>query len=365
MKIIDRYIIREFILPFLYCVVIFIFLSIITDLFGRLDEILKNEAGLPTILRYYLAFTPIVFVQVSPISVLLATLYSLGRLNRHNELIALKSAGLSLVRVIAPLIFTCIFICLTVFLANEKIVPQATLTSYLLKEEKINKDNKKKTDRLLFNLGFIGKDNRLFYISCFNASRNIMDGIEIQEQDEKNQLKRKIKASSAAWERGRWKFRGVNIYNYQDENLMGGPETITETVLDIPETPRDFLKVEKELDFLSFTELKEKIKAFSSLGDEVVRTWKVFLHYRVSFPFMSLIAMIIAIPFALTGPNVRSGGVFTSVGVCIMLSLAFIGVTQTSLVLGKQGFLPPAFSAWFSHIIFGTAGTIMIAMSRH
>ena len=363
MKIIDRYIIKEFLQPFLYCIAIFIFLSIITDLFEHLDEILRNNVGFSVVMRYYLAFAPIVFVQVSPVSVLLATLYTLGNLNRYNEIMALKSAGLSLLRFIAPLIFTCIFICLLVFLANEKIVPQASLNSYLLKEESITKDNKKKEDKLLLNLGFIGKNNRLFYISSFNASRNIMNGIEIHEQDEDNQLKRKIKAKSAIWEGEGWKFQGVNIYNYRDENLIGEPEIVSEMVLDIPERPKDFIKMEKEIEFLSIRELKEKIEAFSSLGDEVVRNWKVFLHYRVSFPFMGLIAMIIAIPFALRSPHAKGGGVFTSVGISIMISLAFIGVTQTSIALGKQGFLTPALSAWFSHIIFGTAGVIMLARS--
>lgn len=363
MKIIDRYIIKEFLRPFLYCIAIFIFLSIITDLFGRLDEILRNNVRFSVVMHYCLAFAPIVFVQVAPVSVLLATLYTLGNLNRHNEIMVLRSAGLSLIRFIAPLIFTCIFICFLVFLTNEKIVPHASLSSYLLKEESITKDNKKKEDKLLLNLGFIGKDNRLFYISSFNASKNIMNGIEIHEQDENNQLKRKIKAKSSIWDGNGWKFQGVNIYNYRDENLIGEPEIVSEMILDISEKPKDFIKVEQELDFLSFIELREKIRAFSSLGDEVVRNWKVFLHYRVSFPFMGLIAMIIAIPFALKSPHIKGGGVLTSVGISIMLSLAFIGVTQISLALGKQGFLTPALSAWFSHIIFGTAGIIMLTRS--
>ena len=85
MKILDRYITKKFIFPLVYYLFLFIFLYVIMDIFGHLDEILRNKVPLNILLQYYISFTPLIFVQTVPIATLLATVYMLSALNKSNE----------------------------------------------------------------------------------------------------------------------------------------------------------------------------------------------------------------------------------------------------------------------------------------
>ena len=85
MKIMDRYILKEFIKALIYCLTAFIFLYIIADLFTYIDEMIRNRVTVRTALVYYGTFVPTIFVQVSPMAALLATIYTLSNLKRYNE----------------------------------------------------------------------------------------------------------------------------------------------------------------------------------------------------------------------------------------------------------------------------------------
>lgn len=102
MKIIDRYISREFLFPFVNCMVLFVSLYVIIDLVSRLEDILKNHVDISVLLQYYLAFLPIIFVRTAPIAVLLSTLYVLGNFSKYNEITALKASGQNVWRIALP-----------------------------------------------------------------------------------------------------------------------------------------------------------------------------------------------------------------------------------------------------------------------
>ena len=124
MRIIDRYIIKSLIPPLVGCLATFVFLYIIIDLFGHLDEILKNKVAFLTLFDYYLSSVPIIFIQTAPIATLLSSIYVLGTLNNHNEVTALKAGGMSIKQVLRPFIILGLMMRIAIFLVNEKIVPQ-------------------------------------------------------------------------------------------------------------------------------------------------------------------------------------------------------------------------------------------------
>ena len=95
MKIIERYILKEFVISTFYCLVVFIFLYIMGDLFNYIDEMIRNRVQPATILVYYINFIPSIFVEVTPVAVLLSTVYTLSNFNRHNEITALRASGLT------------------------------------------------------------------------------------------------------------------------------------------------------------------------------------------------------------------------------------------------------------------------------
>ena len=102
MRILDRYVLKNTILSFLGCIVLFIFLYLIIDLFSLLKDILENKVPLIIILRYYLLSLPLILVQVSPVACLISTIYTFGTLSRSNEIIAMRASGLSVLQIARP-----------------------------------------------------------------------------------------------------------------------------------------------------------------------------------------------------------------------------------------------------------------------
>ena len=124
MLILDRYLMKNFIKSFIFCLFVFIFLFIIIDIFSNLQDIVRNHPPIIKIVELYIYSIPIIFAQTSPMATLLATLFTLGGLNQSNEIIAMRSSGLSIFHIIKPLILFGIILSLGIFLVNETITPE-------------------------------------------------------------------------------------------------------------------------------------------------------------------------------------------------------------------------------------------------
>ncbi len=357
MKIIDRYIVREFILPFFYCLSVFISLYIVIDLFSRLEDILKHHVEWRVLLQYYAAFLPIIFVRTAPIAVLLSTLYVLGNLSKYNEITALKASGLNIWRLTLPFFFLGLIISIATLVINDKVVPQANLISTTVKEERLDKEKKSSQQRIVENIAIYGTRNRLIHVRRFYVQDNLLKGITILEQDENERVTAKIQAKSAKWIKGRWIFFDCVIYNF-DKLGQANPEPsiFKKMFIDIEEKPKDFLRREASSEFMSYRKLKSYIERLSGSGAKIVQKLLVDLHYKISFPFVSLVIIFLGIPFALSAGGT---GKVASIGLSIVIGFFYYTVEALSIALGKRGTLPPFLSAWFANILF-TSVAIML-----
>ncbi len=162
MRIIDRYILKSALGIFFGCLIGFLFLYIIIDLFSNLDSILKMHVNILLLVKYYASFMPIIFVQVTPIACLLSTLYTFGKLNRNNEIIAMRSSGLSIFQISKTMIIFGIIVSVLVFWVNDRFVPQSNSVTEKIKAMMEKKDTKKgrKDAEVISNLSMYGLRNR-------------------------------------------------------------------------------------------------------------------------------------------------------------------------------------------------------------
>lgn len=361
MKIIDRYIIRGFIAPFLYCLFMFLFLYIIIDLFGHLDEIIKQGIPFSVVKTYYLSSLPLIFVQATPFAVLLATVFLLGNLNRHNEIVALMASGISTFRIIAPLLLLAIFISAAVYFVNDRLVPESLITSYTIKETKLEKGQKEKTDRLE-NITVFGKDGKLFYARYYEIQNKILRDVILLEHDANQVLRRKITAEKMEWLGSKWRFYDCGIYRFdKDGAILGEPLVFKTKILRFYQKPEDLLKHQTQPEFMNYSQLKDYIHVLSLGSERTAKKLLVDLHQKLALPFMSIVIMLIGIPFALKR---RRSGAIMSMGISIGIAIGFYGVNAISIALGKGGFLPPIVSVWAANIIFGGLGIILIRKIR-
>ncbi len=353
MRILDRYILKSILIIFFCCIFVFLFLYVIIDILSHLEDILKQRVDLLTLSRYYLLYLPIMFVQVAPFACLLSTLYTFGKLNHDNEIIAMRATGLSIFDISKTAIIFGVMVSLFVFWISDRFVPQSLSLSQKVKEQmqagaKIAKDKNKEA---ISNISMYGIKNRLYFVNKFTPGTNTMEGITILEHDERQNITKKIVANRGIYQDGLWTFYQSITYNF-DENgqIFNEPLYLEEEIMSIPETPKDLLTQRQRPDFMTITELDNYIWKLSKSGaTTVIRNLKVDLYQRFTSPFASIIIILLGIPFSLIMKRRATG--LSSIGVSIMVGFLYYILDAISIAFGKAGVLMPLLAVSFSHIL--------------
>ncbi|MFH1269985.1 MAG: LPS export ABC transporter permease LptG [Candidatus Omnitrophota bacterium] len=353
MRILDRYILKSVLALFFQCLLTFLFLYIIIDVFSHLDEILKQKASLEMLGNYYLAYLPIIFVQVSPIACLLSTLYTFGALNRNNELIAMRSSGLNIFQISRTVIIFGLIVSACVFWVNDRFVPPCMALTEKIKTqmESGTRRAKGKEHEVINNLSMYGLRNRLFFVNKFSPATSTMEGIIILEHDEKQNITKKIVASRGIYKDGLWRFYQCITYRF-DENVQmkEDPQYEEEEIMEIPETPHDFLHQMLHPDFMTISQLYNYMWKLSKSGaTTVIRNLEVDLYQRFTSPFTSVIIILLGIPFSMMLKKRATG--MSSIGLSLMVGFLYYVLNAISIALGKAGLLMPALAASLSHIV--------------
>lgn len=352
MRILDRYTLKPIIAIFSGCLFTFIFLYIISDILGHLDEILKNHVGFIFIYQYYLTYLPVIFTQTSPMAILLATIYTFGKLNRNSELTAMRSSGLSLWQISMPILIIGLILSISVFFVNERFVPQAQAQAEKMKNRLEGNKNTLPKEEIIYNLSFFGLGNRLFFVNSFDIKNAAMKGITILEHDEKQNLTSKITAAKAIYKDNLWFFYEFTKFNFDSYGQVSGDtEYGPEQIMDITETPQDFLQQMQRSELMSIGQLEDYIwRLKKSTALAAARSLSVDLYQRYAQPFSSLILILIGIPFSFMIR--KRANIFSSFGVSIAISFLYYIFTALSLALGKTGILFPSLAVWLVPIAF-------------
>lgn len=362
MRILDKYIVKYFILPFLYCLMAFIVLYIVIDLFGRLDEILRQNVRLAVLLEYYLSMMPFIILQTAPVASLISTIYVLGGLNRYGEITAMRAAGISIYRILMPFIYTGFAITILVFSISEKVLPESMKKADFLQENYLDSSDKNKpvNKKVITNIALYGKNNRLIFIDNFNSSSKTAAGITILEQDRKDNVSLKISAHEAKWLDGRWLFSNILMYRLDDKGMViDAPEFFQEKMISM-ESPKDLVSKGTNYEYMNSRDLGNYIKNFSETSPKLIARLRVDLHQKISLPFASLVVILIGAGFALKVKQRGRATALLGVGISIVIGFIYYAFMASCIAFGKSGVLPPIVSAHLANILFGLIGIIMI-----
>ncbi|MDD4953946.1 MAG: LptF/LptG family permease [Candidatus Omnitrophica bacterium] len=349
MRILDRYILKHILSIFFSCIFIFLFLYIIIDILSHLEDILKQQVTFKLLWQYYLAYLPIMFVQMSPFACLLSTLYTFGKLNHNNEIIAMRSSGLNIYQVSKTAIIFGIIISIFVFLVNDRLLPQSAAFTQRIKEQ-MESGRVKLKEESIQNLCIYGLRNRLFFINKFIPAKNTMEGIVILEHDEQQNLIKKIVANKGVYEDNLWKFYQSITYNFdRNGQIIQEPIYFEEEIVAIPEKPADFMNQRQRTEFMNIATLEDYLWKLSRSGaSTVIRNLKIDLYQRFTAPLSSIIIILLGIPFSFMMRR-RSTGL-SSIGISIMVGFLYYIVDAISIALGRGGLLMPIMAASLSHI---------------
>ncbi|MBI4314053.1 MAG: LptF/LptG family permease [Candidatus Omnitrophica bacterium] len=362
MKILDRYTVRQLIGPLIWCFCLFLVLYLVIDLFGHLDEILRFKVPLRILAKYYGAMIPVIFVQVAPFACLMAVLYTVGNLNKNQELVAMRASGLGPWQIVRPLLAAGLLVSGLVLYANEQLTPGAVLTLQILKDDYLERPpdptRPPREQRPIESLAVYGTGHTLLYAKSFDPRSKVLEDVIILEHGPDLKLKRKITAARAEWTGSSWRFFNCAVLRFDSEGKSFGKKIGFERkIIPIGESPEILMKADQQSQAMSFRELKKYIERMGPSGAEATQKLQVELQTKLAYPFASFVIILIGTPLAVRSSR---GGTLMGMGTAIGIALAFYTAQAIFTAAGKGGMLPPALAAWGANLIFGGLGILLL-----
>lgn len=362
MKLIDRYILRNVLVPFLCCMGAFLMLFVIFDLFDHLSDFLEAHTATALIFRYYLLLIPSVLIYIVPISILLGVLYGLSLLTRSNELTAMRASGVSLNRLMVPLILFGFIASLLLLFVNETVAPwSAYWTNQFIRAEKHKGDV---SFYITHDLPYKHPTSRrIWMIGEFDRQTYDLKDIDVIQQREDGSDASRLHADAGQWLDGKWWFTGTTQQDLDEDGYPIGPPRIEErrAMTDWVETPRDLINVTKDPEFLSSLELIDFLHTHQHLSRDTLARNEVNLHYRLAMPWTCLIVTLMGLPI---GAHTGRKGAFRGIAMALGFFFAFYVMINFGMALGKQQKILPWLSVWLPNILFFAIGLISVNRMR-
>lgn len=357
MKTLDRYVGGKFLSAALFSVLAFLIIFVVVDIIERLDTFIDKNVPVLTVVRYYALYAPYIVILTLPVAMLLASLFSISSLSRHQELAAMKSAGLSLYRILLPLFLLAFVVSVSCILFGEFLVPYTNEMKGEIWRTQIKKRSPR-ADLIQRDVYLQGSDGLIYYVRQFDGREQVGQDVLLQRyRDER--LVTRIDARQMAWEGSTWVFRDglVRHFSGQEENLTAFEELRR---ADLAERPQDFLRKRKDPEEMNYRELRRYIRRVERSGGETHRE-RVDLYLKIAFPFASFIIVLFGAPLA---SSPRRSGAAVSFGISLFICFIYYSFVRLGQAMGYKGALPPALSAWLGNIVFGAAGLFVLWKAR-
>jgi lipopolysaccharide export system permease protein len=356
MSIVTRYIAAAWLRLLALCLGSFVSVYLVLDMMDKLPRFFRSAASGGDIFVYFVCKLPEMIGQTASFSILMATLLTLGLFSRNGEIIAMRSCGISLLRISLPMLILGLAASLLLLVNTELIVPKSYERMEYIERVAI----KKQGDNAVFKRNNIWFRSGAMIIQAqmFEAQEKALKGVIIWTVDSSMNPLARVDAKSAEFRNGRWTLQEVVVKDF----IAGAGFTMrTAPAMDSALNLKiDDLKVlDNNADNLSFRKLKEYADNLRCGGYQAFR-YLTMMHAKLSAPFAAVVMVILGIPFALR--NSRSGGIALGIGASIAIGFGFFVVNAVLLSYGRSGVLPPIVAAWGANLLF-TMGGIWLAMT--
>ena len=361
-RILDEYVVREFLNTFFLVMAVFVMLMLVFTFFELVGDILHNHIPLSTVGAYLINLTPSMLYQIAPLAVLIAVLATFGVLNRNSELIAMKATGISLYRLVVPIVSIAAVLAVGLFLFDEFYLPQANRKQEALRN--IIKGRPPQTflhpeQKWIFGQPRPGEPARIFYYQFFDPDHNEFANLSLFEFDPYTfSLSRRIFAARVFWDpgTGSWRFQNGWKRDIDGANVTDYSEFKQTVFAEIHEEPSYFKKESLQSQEMNFGQLDRYISDLSQSGFDTKRL-SVALWHKLAYPLIAVVMAVLAIPFAL---SMGRRGSLTGIAVAIAVALAYWVIDGLFGAMGTVNYLPAALAAWFSDLLFGLVGGYLL-----
>jgi lipopolysaccharide export system permease protein len=355
MRLLDRYVIRNFLQAYIYCIAGFLSIWLIFDISDNISTFIDEHFGLMLTVRYYATQVPQVFIILLPVSLLLALLFSLGRMSRANEIVSMLTAGVSIPRVLAPLIGMGLGTVAASFALNYSLAPHAELAKKnfiaTARSHQVTVQGQIFRNRT---------DLRTWFIQNFRPGHNVFNNVQVLQQDANDNIVENYLTPRATYhpETKTWELENVKVVHYDAAGNIADEKMLPSLKIDNwSETPFRLGSANVRAEFLSFPELRQYLYFNSDFPVTLLAPFRTHLQYRIALPWTCLVVVCIAAPL---GIGYSRRGVLASVASAVILVFSMNFLTHLFLALGEGDRISPLVAAWTPNLIFTVIGVYLL-----
>lgn len=362
MRILDKYIVKRIAIGYIFVLMVFIGLYFVIDSFSNLSDILKNKPPLEIIAQYYLYSLPLIILRVSPLALLISTLYTFGELNRNNEIITIRASGMSIFKIAVPVILFSLLVSASVFFLQEKTLINSQKKTEDIKIKFINDDNPASAveRNLAFNSG-----NMIVFASRFIPKEKKLENVIIFEKNKEGKIIKQVMCQSIIYEYKFWIGRDIVEYSFDHRGkITNKPMARRTKKISLVEKPRELmLKKSILLQFSSLNNLRKEIDNLKEIGAGNRLSNLIIDYYqKMAEPFSHFFLIIGILPLALEIKKRKVA--LSALGVGFIFGFIYYALSSFSIALGKSGLILPIFAAWLAPLFFLTIGITGLLLIR-
>jgi LPS export ABC transporter permease LptG len=358
MRRLDRYVVRYFLQAYLYCIAGFTSIWFIFDVSDNISTFLDQRVSRTLILEYYLSQIPQILVILLPVALLLALLFSLGRMSRSNEIVSMLTSGVSLPRILAPLLLIGLLTTAASTALNYSMAPHGEYAHKRLLEDPASRRQQLGLTAQIFRNR---TDNRTWFIQQFLPGENVFHTVHIVQQDANDNIVTSYLVTQALYhpETHAWEFQQSKVVHYDEAGNITSTQPYIDSLMitDWSETPFRLSSANVRAEHLSVPELRDYLQFNSDFPVTLLAPFATHLEYRIALPWTCAVVALIA---GSLGVGYSRRGILSSVAAAILLVFAMNFVMHLFLALGEGARIPNWAAAWTPNFIFGAIGLILL-----
>jgi len=355
-RLLDRYVIRNFLQVYCYCIAGFISIWLIFDVSDNISMFIDQHVPLSLVARYYATQIPQVLIILLPVSLLLSLLFALGRMSRANEIVSMLTAGVSLPRVLLPLIGIGLLTVAATMALNYSLAPHAELARKTFLSEAQSRPGRYIQGQIFRNR----TDLRTWFIQNFLQRTNTFNNVQVLQQDANDNIVTNYIASRAFFrpETKAWELENAKVVHYDHSgNIVEEHIYPSLKIEHWSETPFRLGSANERAEFLSLPELREYLRFNADFPHTLLAPFRTHLQYRLALPWTCLVVVCIAAPL---GIGYSRRGVLSSVAAAVILVFSMNFLVHLFLALGEGDRVPAWIAAWTPNIVFAAIGLYLL-----
>ena len=357
MRILTRYVLKEYLIPFCYCMAGFVSIYVLFELFGSFSRLMDSGLPFRMMAEYFCAYLAPYVEWLVPAALMLSALYTMWSFCRHSELIAMRASGVSFFAIARPMLAVAFVMSLAVMFVNEWYVPRRAQWAKQMKTEKFNLQKLERADNIVYRNV---RDCRTWTVGkVVTPDAEHLADVRVTIDRPGGARRLSVSAPKVDYLDGEWWFSDAEIQHYD----INGVETSTPTpeldslslraFPEFLEKPKDFLAQNRDWTYNSIADRIRYLRTHRNLSAEVRRKYAYDTWAKVFSPFACIIITLFAIPAGVaTGRQSVFKGILGALG----LFFAFYGAVIGCMVCANEGWLNPALAAVLPYALFLVLG---------